>query len=500
MTLAAALSAANSGLANIAANYALISNNVANAQTAGYAREEPVQTAVSAGALGLGVRTGPARLASAPALEAELRGISADAASADARASALDALQPKVGQVGGATDLGARVTALANSFSALLADPASATRQAAVLAAADGLAAGVRGLADAIGAARQAAQDGLVTDIGAANAALGRIGALNTRIVSLQAQGQSTADLQNQRNAELTTLNALVGVRVLPQQDGSIQLLTRNGTELPPRADALSIAPAAAGAQAYYPGGGLPGIVLNGADVTAGFASGRIGAGLALRDTTLPAYQAGLDEFAGTLATRFDAQGLRLFSDPQGNLPPAGANPVGYAAGLSLNPAIAANPALVRDGDHSVTGSPTGASAFSPNPQAQAGFTGLITRVLSFALGTEAQAGVPQPPPAASGLGPSGTLAFGGLGQGGLASLGNGFTATLGAEAGAARDTADAAGATAGSLSASLGSATGVDVDSELSRLVTLQNAYGANARIIASVNTALETILRAVS
>ena len=55
---------------------------------------------------------------------------------------------------------------------------------------------------------------------------------------------------------------------------------------------------------------------------------GQLGANITLRDTTLPTYQAELDEFSQNLASRFSAQGLTLFSDPTGNVPAGGGMPV----------------------------------------------------------------------------------------------------------------------------------------------------------------------------
>ena len=45
---------------------------------------------------------------------------------------------------------------------------------------------------------------------GTLNATLADIGALDRQIVTAQAAGQSTADLENQRDAALTTLSELV--------------------------------------------------------------------------------------------------------------------------------------------------------------------------------------------------------------------------------------------------------------------------------------------------
>ena len=60
MNLDAALSVANSGLANVQAQFGVISHNVANAGTPAYATEIGTQQSLDASGQGLGVRTGPA--------------------------------------------------------------------------------------------------------------------------------------------------------------------------------------------------------------------------------------------------------------------------------------------------------------------------------------------------------------------------------------------------------------------------------------------------------
>jgi len=60
MSLASALSIANSGLANVSAQLALVSHNVANASTPSYSVESIESSSVTAGGVGMGVMTGPA--------------------------------------------------------------------------------------------------------------------------------------------------------------------------------------------------------------------------------------------------------------------------------------------------------------------------------------------------------------------------------------------------------------------------------------------------------
>ena len=495
MTLDASLAIAGSGLANIGLGYSVISQNIANANTAGYASEIAVQTSADAGSLLLGVRTGAAILSTDPGVQAELQAANAGSSFWQAQSGALSALQPAWGTVAQGNDLGSLLASVQNAFSALLNDPSDSTAQGAVVGAAQTLASGINAQSQAITGARQSAENDLVGAVGQANAALQQIAGLNRQIVALQSQSQSTADLENQRNAAVATLSGLVQVRSAAQPDGNLLLFTAGGAQLPTDGSgALQTQAATLGPGSYYPGGGIGGITLGGVDVTAQLAGGRIGADLALRDTTLPTYQGELDEFSFTLTNRFDAQGLTLFSNPNGTLPVASqpgtqAGYVGYAAAISVNPAVVAQPSLVRDGTHAVAGSATGASAFVPNPQGLPGFTDMIERVLSFSLGGDVQADVAQQPGLEAPFGP--TLALG--------DTANAITGAAAAAAAGATGAAGDAAATGQALSGKLSSTVGVNMDAELALMVQLQNAYGANAKIIATVQTLYNDILTAV-
>lgn len=506
MSLDASLAIANSGLYTIGAGFSVISQNIANANTPGYASEIAVQESVDAGPFLLGVRSLPAILASDPAVQAALQDQSAGNSYWQTTGGALSGLQPAWGAVAQGNDLGSLVSGVQNAFTALLNDPANQTAQGAVVSAAQSLAAGINAQSQAITGARQAAEGDLVSAVGQANDALGKIAALNAQIVGLQASGQSTADLQNQRNAAVATLSGLFPVRTSTASDGALLVFTAGGAQLPTDGSAkLQITPATLGPGSYYPGGGVSGITLGGSDILAQLGGGRIGADLALRDRTLPTYQGELDEFAYTLTNRFDAQGPTLFSNPDGTLPVA-ANPgvnqagyVGYAAAISVNPAVAAHPSLVRDGTHAVVGSPTGASAFTPNPLGLPGFTDMIQRVLNYSLTGEVQAGVAQAPGLTAGLGPAGNLAapFGATLA--IGDTANAITGAAAADSAAASSAAGDAQATAGALQGKLSASTGVNMDQELSTMVALENAYGANAKIISTVQTLYGDVLAMV-
>lgn len=494
MLLDQALSVAAGGLQAAQAGLALVSQNVANAGTPGYAREVEAREALSAGGTGMGVRVLPATRALDETAQADLLRQNAAVAGLDATGAALAAIDAAQGTVGSGSDLGGRLGALADAFTTLRAEPDNGTRQQAVASGAGALAAQVRGLAAAYAAGRQAAQDALASDVGQLNDGLRTVGALSARITRGRSEGVSTADLENQRDAVLSGLSQLVDLKVVHQASGDVTLLAGGAQVLPTcgSASPVAVADATLGA-----GAAGPPVTLGGVDVGASL-GGRIGANVALRDTVLPTFGAELDEFSHALATRFEAQGLRLFTAPDGTVPPGGGVPaqagyVGFSAGLAVNPAVVADPRLVRDGTHAV-------AAGAPNPPGgPAGFAAVIGRVLDYALGAQTAPGVPQPAAASGGLGAGGTL-FAPYAQptslGGMAAVLVAAQSATSADAASARDTE---GAVQAALASRVSASSGVSVDAEMATMVALQSAYGANARVVAAAQAMWNQLLDSV-
>ena len=507
MSLDSALAIGTSGLLNIDWQLAIVSQNVANASTPGYALEISSQQALSAGGVGYGVQTGLTTRVLNTQLQGQVFGQNAMVAGLQTQQAALQGIDALNGAVGQGGDLPGLVAALQNSFSTLSNDPGNQTQQQAVVVAAQSLTRGLNALSQGVGAARQTAQDQMVGEVSSLNAGLSTIGALSSRIVQLKAQGQSTADLENQRDAAIQSVSQLVDMRFLAQPDGDMLAVTGSGLSVPLHGGSspFSLAGATIGANASHPGS-VPGIMLGGADVTAQMAGGQIGANILLRDQTLPTYQAELDEVSHTTATRFAAQGLALFTNPAGVVPGGGGSPaqagyVGFAGTIQANPAVLANPALVRDGTNAVAGSGTGASAFTPNPAGgPAGFTALISRVLDYAMGTEVQAGVPQPAAAQTGLGPSGALSSPYSGDASLGGLASAFAGAQAQDSAAVTGALTTAQGVQTSLQAKLSAGSGVSIDAEMSTMVTLQNAYGANAKIITAAQAMWADLLQTIN
>lgn len=507
MSLIGAMSIASGGLANIGRQLGVVSQNVANAGTPGYARELASQENITASGIGMGVRSLATTRTTDALLTGETLVQNATVAGLTTQQNALAAIDAVAGTPGSGDDLASRLGALQDGFSGLLADPGNQTAQRQVVTAAQTLATGLNTMSDTYATQRQAAEDAVVNDVATLNTTLSGIGALSGQIVRLRALGTSTADLENQRDAAVTGLSQMIDVRSLVQGNGDIILLTRSGLSLPTGDGQVQFSTTGAtmAAAVHYPGGGVPAVMLGGTDISRQLAGGRIGANLKLRDTTLPTFQAELDEFSQNLATRFDAQGLRLFSDPAGSIAAGGGLPaqtgyVGFAGTIGVNPAIAANAALVRDGTSAVAGAAGGASAFTPNPAGgPAGFATLIARVLDFTLGAEAQAGVTQPASMTAGLGAAGNLTAPYTPPATLSGIAVSLTAAQAQTSGAIADQLTIERAVQTTLNGKLSSEVGVNVDSEMSSMITLQSAYGANAKVISAVEAMWDQLLASV-
>ena len=169
-----------------------------------------------------------------------------------------------------------------------------------MVSAAGNLAAAINSLSNGYTQQRQAAQDDIVTQVSKLNADLIQIGRLSNQIVATQGTGVSIATLANQRDAVVHDLGNIVGIKTLAQSNGDLIVTTTTGTVLPTRgiANAVQTSGATIGAGASYAGGNIPAITLGGVDITKQLQGESLGAHITLRDTTLPTFQAELDEFS----------------------------------------------------------------------------------------------------------------------------------------------------------------------------------------------------------
>ena len=518
MDLNGSLGIASSGLAAVQSELAVASQNVANANTAGYAKETSSVSSRTAGGQGDGVLVGLTGRTVDTALQNSLYSQNATVSALNTTSTALAPILALQGSTsadsGSSNTLSDSVGNLQTSLITLEAEPSNQAGQGAVVSAAQTLSSNIQNTASAYQTQRQAAQDSITDDVATANASLQLIGSLSKQIIDGKINNTSTADLENQRAVAATALSNVLSVKFTETANGNLLVTTANGLALPTTTGPgpLATTDANIGVGDAYPGS-IPAITLNGRDVTTSLTGGSLGANIQLRDQTLPTMQAELDSFSQTLASRFNAQGLALFTDGSGNLPgtsatattPAGQ--VGFSDVIRVNPAVVGNPATVRDGTSNVTGgvvtgngAASGASDFTVNTSRGADDTTLLDRLLDYSLGSTVQTGVSQPAGASSGLGVTGTLSLPYTGSTDLTSLASALT---GAQAETINDvstglTSETAVQT--SLTAKVADVSGVSVDDEMSSIVALQNAYGANAKVVTAIQAMFTALLDAVS
>ncbi len=495
MSLDLAFGIARTGLLATQQALANVSQNIANARTEGYTRKQVDMAATAWGGQPMGVRAGAAMRTVDAALLNERNARAADAAAATLRENLLTGIEAAHGTPEAGDTLGDGVAALQSAFLAMRDSPADAGLQRQALGVARDLAARFGDVARAVAGAREQAHAGIASEVALLNQEVRFVAALSAQIVATRATGASTAELEDRRDAAIAKLSETLPVRPILRADGGMTLVA-GGINLPldPQRDIFSFAQNAIGPASFHGGAGtLAGVMMLGTDVTERLSGGRLGELVRLRDQTLPRFAAEVDVAAGALAARMDAQGLRLFTDGAGALPDMTqpyaaptAGQIGFAMRMQVNPAVASDPHLLRDGTHAVAATPGGPTAFTPNPATgPAGFTVLVDRVTSFALGEEASAGNPWPAFPSSGLGPDGTLASPFFAPRDMA----GFAAALSAAQVADRAEASAAKERAASLrdglDARFAAQSGVSTDAEMAALVQLQNAYAANARVM---------------
>lgn len=504
MGLQGALFTATDGLRLVARQATVVSRNVSNAGTPDYTVKRVTVEALVDG----GVRVGETTRQVDTSLRAEARIIRGQSANAEVREGALSPLVALNGSPGSSDSISDLVTALRDGLTGLRSRPSDVSDQRNALRAAGDLSMRLNELSAALGRARQAAQDGLVREVDQANRLTQQIYRLDSEATATRAGGSADSYTLDRRDAAIQQLSELLDVTPIIGTRDQVTLILRGGYTLPLKPDdaPFSIASASVTPDAYYgpPGGTLPGLMLGDIDITTQTRNGRLGALIELRDDVLPRMQAELDVLASTLATRFDAQGLRLYTDGANSTaaPPDVATGAGYsgavigfAGRIAVSSAVSAEIRLLRDGTHAAP-----ATGFVPNPAGgPSGFTTLLDNLLNYSFGAAAgPAGTLHPSSPTANLGPGRNLASS---FNPPTRLADHAAAMTGSHAVTASDAVGQLTETTASrtrIDLLLQQREGVDVDQEMASLLQLQNAYAANARVLATVQEMWDALLRA--
>ncbi|MGM4889940.1 flagellar hook-associated protein FlgK [Tardiphaga sp. 1201_B9_N1_1] len=316
MSLEIARSIAVSSLMASQVQISVASSNISNADTTGYTVKTANQVATTSGGAGTGVSITGITSSVDKLLFKSLISATSELGAANTNNDYLNRLQALYGSTTGAEDTGTSIAntlaSLESAISSLAGTTSSASLQANVVSALDNLASQLRETSSGIQQLRGTADAAISSDVDQVNASLQAIASLNAQIKQAAAAGQSTGDLEDQRNVALQTVASKMNVSYFISSTGDMQVYTASGQTLVDNSAHLLSFTAASSvtANASYSAGsssGLSGISVNGVDVTTQITSGEIGSLLSLRDSVLPAAQSQLDQLANTLADTLNA-------------------------------------------------------------------------------------------------------------------------------------------------------------------------------------------------
>ncbi len=212
-----------------------VSNNIANANTPGYSRQQTLLTTTEgqysgSGFFGRGVTVQSVTRAANLFLTQQAASARAEAAGATARSTLLQQLEQVFGA--GDTGLGNAATQVFNAFSDLAAAPADLSARQAVLARGEDLASMARSYADQVAMLQANVRSDVQNSVREVNTLAEQVATLNNRIVDALGSGHTPNDLFDARDLLVNQISDKIGVHTLTAADGSMSLFIAGGQNL----------------------------------------------------------------------------------------------------------------------------------------------------------------------------------------------------------------------------------------------------------------------------
>lgn len=376
MSLSASMNAAITGLSATSRMAEVISSNLSNALTEGYGRRELQYTGSRFG----GVQIDGVTRHSDPVLLGERRLADAAIGNSTRSSQSLAQLESAIGTADDPFSFAARLTAFEQSLVSASTDPASEQRLGLVVSRLNDVTTALGDATRSVQGLRQAADADIAKDVEQLNTALQNVDKLNDAIAKTVNSGADVAALVDERQIAIDRISGIVQIREFERPNGAIALTTTQGTVLlDGKAAVFDFEPTPTiVADMEFRNNVLGGITINGDPIgtNTGYGKligGSLEASFELRDTTLPSSQLGLDEMAADLITRFESATADPSLGPTdvGLLTDAGArfdlaNLSGLAGRIAINetvdPATGGDLSRLRDGVAANVAGPVGNS------------------------------------------------------------------------------------------------------------------------------------------
>jgi flagellar hook-associated protein 1 len=315
--------ALGTALSSLLANEGAIqvtANNIANANTPGYSRQqvnltESAPLIIGSLVLGSGVSLESVQSVRDQVLELQIQQQLQDQGQVNAFAGGINQVQALFNETQG-SGLQNVLSQFFASLQSLSTDPTSLTLRQAVLDAGQNLADEFNSLASGLQQAQSGLDQSVPQTVGQINQLTSQIATVNAQIAQLQPGAQTASGFIDQRNQLIEQLSNLVGVSVISANDGTVTLTTTAGTPLVVEQQSFALQ------SQVDPSSGLQHVFAQGVDITSSLTGGELGGTLQARDQAIPAVETQLDNLAAGLGSAFNAQsaaGFDLSGAPGGN-------------------------------------------------------------------------------------------------------------------------------------------------------------------------------------
>ncbi len=386
------LSTALSGLRVSQQQIDIVSNNVANVGTEGYTRKLLPQSSQVVDGKSIGVLGGTVVRNVDLRLERDLWTQVSAVGALDVKSTYLNRVDQFHGAPAANISIASEVAKLQDTFAALANSPDDQFLLTDVVDQAQDTAKKMNDLSEYYSVLRNDAQNEAAITVQSINDLLDQVAEYNTQIRFAKAGGRTTAAIEDVRDQAVNNLAELIDVSTFARGDGVLVVQTSEGVELASEnAAELYFKPKPLSASVSYPLSaagifvGDPNENANAIEITESRLGGKLGGLIELRDVTFPKQTAQLDELAHKMALRFDAQGLRLFTDQTGTIPPdtppdSTTDPVtpveyvGFSSNIQVNKEIVDDHSLLQTGTYGGT--------------LQSGANDIIRRVIEYTFGS----------------------------------------------------------------------------------------------------------------
>jgi flagellar hook-associated protein 1 FlgK len=221
-----------SALKTNSAALSVVSNNVANLNTQGYARRIVNQQTLSAGGQLMGVDIASIQRVTNQFLAQEQLSAGGAASQYDTMAGLFSQLNGLLGGPGDNQSLATGLTNLSAAFATASQAPTSSASRTGVMNALNGLASTFSTAFSTISSLQTQIDQQAVNAVAGANTLIKQIYDLNSQIKTANAGGDQASALLDQRDVALNNLAQVMGIKTSTNADGSMNVSTTDGVNL----------------------------------------------------------------------------------------------------------------------------------------------------------------------------------------------------------------------------------------------------------------------------